>query len=73
MNVKLLRIINVILALNLLVMATTGGLRDWIPYDVFRAIHRPAGFTLVVLVLVHLYLNRNWIKQNYLKKKKGAK
>lgn len=73
MNVKWLRIVNVILGLDFLMMATTGLLRDWIPYDVFRMIHKPAGYLLVFLVITHVYLNRNWIKQNYFKKKKNAR
>jgi len=72
MNVKLLRIVNVLLALNFLVSGITGVFNYWIPYDVFRAIHRPSGYLLIILILTHLYLNRNWIKQNYLKKKKKS-
>lgn len=73
MNVKALRIVNVVLALDFLVMATTGLFRDWIPYNVFRTIHRPAGYILVFLILVHIYLNKNWIIQNYFKKKKTVR
>lgn len=71
MNVKKLRILNVFLALDFLVMAATGLLRDWIPYGVFRTIHRPAGYLLVLLIVSHVYLNWNWVRQNYLKKKKA--
>jgi len=73
MNVKALRVVNVFLILNFLVQAATGLLRDWMPYGVFSAIHKPSGYLLVFLILTHVYLNRNWLMQNYFKKKKPVR
>lgn len=69
MNVKLLKIVNVVLGLDFLFLVTTALLRTWIPYGIFRVIHPMAGLTLVVLVVTHVYLNRGWVRQNYFKKK----
>ena len=73
-RVKALRITNVLLFLVFVGIAISGltamlfpGL---IPYSTFRVAHPLTGATLVALVMVHLFLNFNWIKANYLKKKK---
>ncbi len=73
-RVKALRITNVLLFLVFVGIAISGltaflfpGL---IPYSTFRVAHPLTGVALVALVIIHLSLNFNWIKANYLKKKK---
>lgn len=73
-RVKMLRIVNLLLALVFIGVAFGGLTRmffeDLIPYSTFRQIHPISGLIFVILVFAHIYLNFNWIKANYLKKKK---
>ncbi len=73
-RLKALRIINLLLIVVFFFIATSGLLYwvGWlnIPYSTFRLVHPLTGLTLVVLVIFHLILNYNWIKANYLKKRK---
>jgi cytochrome c biogenesis factor len=73
-RVKALRITNLLLFLVFMGIAISGltamlfpGL---IPYSTFRVAHPFTGATFVALVITHIALNFNWIKANYLKKKK---
>jgi len=72
-RVKLLRIVNILLALVFLSISVSGIIQmlspGTIPYLQFKQIHPLTGMLLIILVLVHVYLNWNWIKANYLKKK----
>jgi len=72
-RLKALKVVNLLLMVVFLSLATSGllywvGLLD-IPYSTFRLIHPITGLTLVILVIIHLVLNYNWIKANYLKKR----
>ena len=73
-RVKALRVVNVLLFLVFLGIAISGTTAflfpGLIPYSTFRLAHPLTGITFVALVVVHLVLNFNWIKANYLKKKK---
>jgi len=66
---KALRVVNLCLALDFLVVALLGVFHELVPWDLFTAVHPVAGFLLVALVATHLYLNRKWIVQTYLKKR----
>lgn len=70
---KALKVVNALLGLVFLGVAIPGLIQTIapgaIPYSQFRQIHPFMGTTFVVLILIHLYLNFNWIKANYLKKK----
>lgn len=72
-SVKMLRILNLLLAADFLVIGVTAILNDLIQttgfYFYFHAI---PGFVFLILVILHLTLNWKWIKTNYLKSgKKG--
>ncbi len=74
-RVKMLRIVNLLLALVFIGVAFGGLVRMFtgdslIPYATFNQIHPISGLIFVILVIAHIYLNFNWIKANYLKKKK---
>jgi predicted ferric reductase len=73
-KLKTLRIVNFLLIIVFFSIASSGLLywARWlnIPYATFKIVHPITGLTLVVLVLIHLVLNYNWIKANYLKKRK---
>jgi hypothetical protein len=73
-RVKALKVVNLLLFFVFLGIAISGltamlfpGL---IPYSTFRVAHPFTGAAFVLLVVAHLVLNFNWIKANYLKKKK---
>jgi len=67
---KMLRIINLLLAIDLLLVITTAALSDYIyPTGYYRTLHVLPGSIFVALLAVHLFLNWAWIKSNYLKKK----
>ena len=73
-RVKALKVVNMLLFLVFVGIAFSGltamlfpGL---IPYSIFRVAHPFTGATFVTLVVIHIILNFNWIKANYLKKKK---
>lgn len=73
-RVKALKVVNLLLFFVFFGIAISGltamlfpGL---IPYSTFRVAHPFTGTTFVALVIAHLILNFNWIKANYLKKKK---
>ena len=65
-----LKVINVLLFLSFLCQALTGLGRSYIPYDIFMKIHLNCGVLLVILALIHVWLNWTWIKNNLFKKKK---
>jgi hypothetical protein len=73
-RLKALRIVNLLLIIVFFSIASSGLLywAGWlnIPYSTFRVVHPFTGLTLVILVIIHLVLNYNWIKANYLKKRK---
>ena len=66
MKQKALRIINLLLAIDFLVIAATAVFNNQIQatglYFFFHAI---PGFVLVALVITHIVLNRKWIKTTY--------
>lgn len=67
---KALRIVNVVLAIDFLLVALAGIFRAFIPYELFYRAHPIGGYLLAALVAVHVYLNWTWIKQNFLKNAK---
>lgn len=67
---KMLKIINPIMTIIFLCLAGSGLANNFIPYEIFHAVHGKLGFAFVVLVLIHIYLNWNWIKSQFFKKKK---
>jgi hypothetical protein len=68
---KALKIINVLLILDFFGLVSTAVLDDVIPRELFEKIHPSFGFTLVVLVIIHIILNFTWIKTTYFKTKKS--
>lgn len=70
---RILEFVNVLLALAFFMTASGGVVRffapDLIPYGTFRLIHPLFGLAFVALTAAHIYLNFNWIKSSYFKKK----
>ncbi len=68
----LLKIVNPILILLFLSQALTGIFHDpiqEISYESFKVIHGLGGYIFVAAALFHFYLNWQWIKTNFLKRK----
>jgi len=66
----LLKILNIILALDFIIIAGTALLRNFIiETGYYRQFHAYPGFLLIALVAVHLFLNWNWVKNTYFRKK----
>ena len=67
-RMTLLKIVNPLLAVLALNQATTGLLFDLLPRPVFEIIHQGGGIAFVIAAGLHVLLNWNWIKSNYLRK-----
>lgn len=65
---KMLKIINPLLSIVFFCLAGTGLFQSIIPYEVFHTVHGKLGYAFVILAIIHIYLNWNWIK-NLMKKK----
>lgn len=66
----LLKVINILLAVDFLIIAGTAVSHGiLIETGYYRQFHAYPGFLLIALVAVHLFLNWNWVKITYLKKK----
>lgn len=66
---QMLRIVNAIMALDFLIIAFTAITHDiWLNLGIYEFIHAIPGFIFLGLALVHLFLNREWIRKNYFKK-----
>ncbi len=69
---KMLRILNLLLAIDLLIVITTAALSDYIyPTGYYRTLHALPGAIFAALLAVHIYLNWTWIRSNYFKHKTG--
>lgn len=68
-----LKVINVLLAIVAVVTGLGGVIKffadDAIPDSLFISIHPKFGVALVVLIIIHIYLNWSWIKTVMFKKK----
>jgi len=65
---KVLKVLNVVMLVDFLGLVTTVLLNDTLPRNVFYKIHPLFGSILLLLIIVHLVLNWNWIKTSYRKK-----
>jgi hypothetical protein len=68
-NDKLLKIVNSALFLALLTQAVTGLGMAFFEWDSVLEVHEVVGMILVLLVAIHLYLNRWWLKLAFKKRK----
>ncbi|HUU19709.1 MAG TPA: hypothetical protein VMW72_21340 [Sedimentisphaerales bacterium] len=62
---KALKILNPVLLVLLVSQALTGLFNARLSPWVFEFFHKGGGILLIVLVVVHLILNFNWLKANY--------
>ena len=66
---KWLKIINVALLVLILNQWIGSAVYPRISPELFEWCHERAGILLVVVAAAHLFLNWNWVKANYFKKK----
>ncbi|HMA63374.1 MAG TPA: hypothetical protein VKP78_12040 [bacterium] len=64
-NNTALKIINPILGILILNQIFTGFFHDSISHKTFDIVHKGGGVLLAVGVVLHLILNRKWIKANF--------
>ena len=64
----MLKIVNPILAVLLLNQVLTGLLNDVLPHGLYEVLHGGSGIILTVVATIHIILNWNWVKANFLKK-----
>jgi hypothetical protein len=65
---KMLKILNPILAIFFLNQAISAIFRDSFSRQAFGIFHKTAGMILLCLIALHIILNFNWVKANYLSK-----
>ena len=65
----LMKIVNPVLAVVFLFQITSGLMHGIISRELFGTIHGSNAGVLMACVLIHLILNWNWVKANFLKKK----
>lgn len=74
----MLRVLNVFLLLAFLTAAISLLLYRFIAWQLqgdesLYQVHAYGGMIFIILAILHLILNFNWIQANYLKRKKGGK
>jgi len=57
-----LRIVNLLIAALILLLAGTAVFNEAIPYTIYSKIHPLTGYFLSFFVLLHVTLNFSWIK-----------
>lgn len=65
---RALRILNPILALLFISQVLSGAFVESLPRGAFGILHEAGALCLSIAVLLHVGLNGNWIKAQYLKK-----
>lgn len=69
-NMRLLKVVNVLLALDLIIIVTAAILKGLlIPRGLYLYFHVLPGFIFVALVILHIGLNRKWIINTYFNKR----
>ncbi len=65
-----LKVINLLMAIDLLIIATTAAFSSVIiPLGFYRPVHAIPGVIFLMLLTSHLILNKGWIKSTYFKKR----
>jgi len=67
----LLKIVNPVLAVVFLFQIISGLMHGVIPRELFETIHGSSAGILMFCVIIHLFLNWNWVKSNFFKQKRG--
>jgi len=73
MRNSILKIINPVLGLLLINQVLMAVLHDVLPYKAFKVMHEGGGIVFAIVAALHVILNWNWIKANFLRKSKTIK
>lgn len=68
-----LKIVNPILGVFLLNQVITGLLRDMLSREAYEVLHEGGGIVFALVTLLHVVLNWNWIRANFLRKPPAIK
>ena len=60
-----LKLSNPILGILLISQLSTGFLADLLPAGSFGILHKGGAIALAIVSVLHVFLNRNWIKASY--------
>ena len=63
-----LKIVNPILAILLFNQVMTGLLNGMLSHEAYEVLHEGGGIAFAIVALLHVMLNFNWIKANFLRK-----
>ncbi len=69
-KIILMRIINLLLLINFIAIVSVVLLRRFILPELFYLLHPKLGYSFIFLAFFHIWMNRSWIKSNFLKRKK---
>ena len=67
---KLLKPVNVMMAIDFVCLSGTAMFDDAIPKDIYGIIHPIFGYIFVLCVVFHVFLNWAWVKSNFIITKK---
>jgi hypothetical protein len=68
-----LKALNVIIGILMLNQLVTGLIHEHLAEETFEFLHIGSGLLLVTGTIIHLIMNRTWIKAVYFSKKRGTK
>jgi hypothetical protein len=71
-KIVLLKTVNALIALLLVNQIVTGLLNETLPHRVFEVMHPGGGIVFAAAIVLHVILNWNWIKANWLRKASTA-
>ncbi len=62
-----LKLLNPVLALIVIIQYLTGLFHDQFDHETFEILHLGGAILLAVIIMIHLFLNWNWVQVNFLK------
>ena len=69
MKTNWLKILNPFLGFVFLFQVIIGFFNEYIPEDLFESMHKTCAIILLICIFAHIYLNWNWVRVTFFKKK----
>ncbi len=66
---SLLKIVNIILGFSFVALIMTIILKDLMTMKTYGTVHPISGYLFILTAIIHIILNRNWIKKAFISKK----
>ena len=73
MRNSVLKVLNPILGVLLVNQVATGLLHGSLSHEAYEILHEGAGILLAAAAVLHVILNWNWVKANFLKRSAATK